>query len=258
MAARDSHLIAEVEDGVAWLTFDRPQRHNALTVEMSNATVDALARIAADDEIGVVALRGAGDAAFMSGADIEEQGAHPDAFRSAAHRMLETLGAFEKPVIALVDGYCLGGGLSVALQADVRIASDRATFGIPAARLGIGYPWNSVGPLVALIGAGAAADLLFTGRRIDAEEAQRLGIVQYVHSADEFDRRAHSYVEQIAANAPLSVQAAKKAIRLARPDPLADGLAELAVLLAQCEASEDYQEGQAAFGERRPPRFRGR
>lgn len=258
VAAIEPGLRVEIGAGVASLVFDRPERRNALTIAMSDAIVAALDRCADDDDVRVVTLRGAGGAAFMSGADIDEQGAEPDAFREAAHAMLAALAAFEKPVIAVIDGYCLGGGLSVALQADLRIAGATATFGVPAARLGIGYPWNSVGPLVSVVGAGAAADLLFTGRRIDAAEAARLGIVQQVHPVEELTDAARGLAEQIAANAPLSLRAAKAAIALARPKPTADELAALAAILARCEASADYQEGQAAFRERRPPEFRGR
>jgi len=258
VAAIEPGLRVEIGAGVASLVFDRPERRNALTIAMSDAIVAALDRCADDDDVRVVTLRGAGGAAFMSGADIDEQGAEPDAFREAAHAMLAALAAFEKPMIAVIDGYCLGGGLSVALQADLRIAGATATFGVPAARLGIGYPWNSVGPLVSVVGVGAAADLLFTGRRIDAAEAARLGIVQQVHPVEELTDAARGLAEQIAANAPLSLRAAKAAIALARPKPTADELAALAAILARCEASADYQEGQAAFRERRPPEFRGR
>jgi enoyl-CoA hydratase len=251
-------LRVEIGAGVASLVFDRPERHNALTIGMSNAIVAALNRSAEDEDIRIVTLRGSGGSAFMSGADIDEQGAHPDAFRRAAHGMLAALAAFEKPLLAVIDGYCLGGGLSVALQADIRVAGATATFGVPAARLGIGYPWNSVGPLVSLVGVGPAADLLFTGRRIDADEAARLGIVQRVHPVEELTEAARAVAEQIAANAPLSVRAAKAAVALARPKPTTDELSGLVAILARCEASADYQEGQAAFRERRPPEFRGR
>lgn len=258
MAAAESGLRVEVSNGIAALVFDRPTRHNALTIAMSDAIVGALDQCAADDDIRIVTLRGAGGSAFMSGADIDEQGAQPDAFREGAHAMLAALAEFEKPLLAVIDGYCLGGGLSVALQADIRVAGATATFGVPAARLGIGYPWNSVGPLVSLVGVGSAADLLFTGRRIDAAEAARLRIVQQVYPVEELNDAALTVAEQIAANAPLSVRAAKAAIALARPEPTADELSQLAAILARCEASADYQEGQAAFRERRPPEFRGR
>lgn len=257
MTATNSHLRVETEDGVGWLTFDRPERHNALTIEMSDAIVAALEQIAADDSVRVVALRGAGGVAFMSGADIKEQGALPEEFRLAAHRMLEFVGAFAKPVVAVIEGYCFGGGLSIALQADLRIAADTSTFAIPAARLGIGYPWHSVGPLVALVGPGVAADLLLTGRRINAFDAQRIGIVQHLYPAGEIESSARDFLAQIAANAPLSLSAAKTAIRLATPIPPADKIAELVAILNACERSDDYQEGQAAFRERRAPRFQG-
>jgi len=253
----ETPLRTQVDDGVGWLVFDNPARHNALTIEMARLGIEALAAFDADEGVRVIALRGAGERAFMSGADIGEQGREPDLFRETAHRFLDALAVAEKPVIAAISGYCLGGGVSVALQADLRVASDTGTFGVPAAKLGIAYPWNSIGPLVALVGPGFASDLLFTGRRIDAAEARAIGLVEHVLPSEGFEGAALEFASQIARNAPLSLRAAKAGIRATRPRPDAVEMADLAAMLRRCETSADYQEGQAAFRERRAPRFTG-
>lgn len=252
-----SQVRTETSSGIGWLTFDNEERHNALTMTMAGEVVAVLERYAADNDVRVIVIRGAGERAFMSGADINEQGREPDLFRHTAHHMLERLAAIDKPVVAMIRGYCFDGGVAVALQADIRVAADSSTFSIPAARIGIAYPWNSVAPLVTLVGSAAAADMLFTGRRLDVGEAREIGLVQRVYPGDRLRAEVEALVGQVAANAPLSVRASKAAIRACRPDPPTDELVRLDELLRVCEQSADYQEGQLAFRERREPRFAG-
>lgn len=242
-------LAVTDDGGVAWLTFDNVTRRNALTIAMCHSLLAELDRIERDPEVHVVVLGGAGDEAFMSGADISEQDdpAAPEAIAA----LYAALAAATKPLIAMVHGFCLGGGLATALEADLRIAAEGSLFGIPAARLGVGYPYDGVQRLVALVGPAVAADILYTGRRMTAEEALRAGLVQELHPRDALQARVAGVAATIAGNAPLTVRAAKAAIRGRDPE-------EVARLVAACRASEDLAEGRRAFFERRPPRFHGR
>jgi enoyl-CoA hydratase len=235
-------------DGVAWLTFDNAARRNALSMAMCRSLLAELARVEEDPAVGVVVLRGAGGEAFMSGADISEQ-EDPEAPKLITAFYAALAGA-SKPVLAMVEGFCLGGGLATALEADLRLATEGASFGIPAARLGIGYPFDGVQRLVGLVGPAVAADILYTGRRLTAEEALRAGLVQEVLPAGELEARVAQLAATIAGNAPLSIRAAKAAIR-------GRDRAEVDRLVAACRTSEDLAEGRRAFFEKRPPRFRG-
>jgi len=242
-------LQVAVGGGVAWLTFDNVARRNALTIAMCRSLLDELERIEEDPDVRVIVLRGAGDEAFMSGADIAEQD-DPAASRAIA-AFHAALRAASRPVIAMIHGFCLGGGLATALEADLRIAADDSVLGIPAARLGVGYPHESVRRLVDVAGPAVAADVLYTARQVRAQEALRLGLVQEVLPRERLEARVTRLAATIAANAPLTIRAAKAAIRGDDPD-------EVARLVALCRYSEDLAEGTRAFFERRPPRFRGR
>jgi enoyl-CoA hydratase/carnithine racemase len=260
-ATTAGQVTCERRDGVAVVTFDHIRRHNALTQAMSEAANVLFATLAEDPEVRVVVLRGAGERAFMSGTDIDEQ--DDDAGRASslaeATKMIAAVGDLPMPVIAAVRGYCLGAGVAVATQADLRLASDDAVFGLPATRLGLVYPYNDIARLTALTGPGVAAELLLTGRRARADEALRWGLVQAVHAPNALDDAAMTLASAIALNAPLSLRAAKRGVRVAA-DAAHDGKrrAEVDRLIAACFASEDYVEGRAAFHERRTPRFTGR
>jgi enoyl-CoA hydratase/carnithine racemase len=266
-------LTTERDGTVATITFRNEERHNALTPAMSRALGAAVASLRADAGVRVVVVRGAGDRAFMSGADIgslpdDAPGAPgaPDApgAPAADRRAAFTAGGpgvllqLPQPVLALVHGWCLGGGLLTALCCDLRIAADDATFGIPAVRLGVGYPYVGTEVLVQRAGAAAAAEILLTGERFDAGAAQRLGLVHRVVPKADLDGVVADLAATMGANAPLSMAAAKVAIAAVAGGSQPADVATAEAAIAACWRSEDLREGRAAFAERRSPRFQGR
>jgi enoyl-CoA hydratase/carnithine racemase len=257
-------LLAEVAGHIATVAFNNPAKRNALSADMRAALPPLLAALDADGDVRVIVVTGAGDKAFASGADISEFGAQRTApgDRAAYDRgqaaLADAWAAVSKPVIAMIRGFCLGGGLVTALGADIRIASDDSQFGIPAARLGLGYGFTGVTALMSLIGPARTAEVLFSARRFPADEALRMGLVNQVVPAAALQETVYGLAEAIAGNAPLTVTAAKAAIREAgRPAGERD-LARVAALVEACFRSADYREGQQAFADKRPPAFTGR
>ena len=257
-------LLVEVSGHVATVTFNNPAKRNALSAEIRTALPGLLTALNADPDVRVIVLTGAGGKAFASGADISEFGAQrtsPSA-RAAYDRvqgaMLAACASLDKPFIAMIRGFCMGGGLLTALQADIRIASDDSQFGIPAARLGLGYGFSGVTALMKLIGPSWTAEMLFSARRFSAAEALQMGLVNRVVPADDLREAVLGLADSIASNAPLTVAAAKAAIReAARPADTRD-LAQVQAMAEACYGSADYLEGQRAFAEKRPPVFTGR
>jgi len=251
-------------DGIAVMTFNNPERHNALSVEMRQAIVDALPGLDADPAVRVLITTGAGDRAFMSGADISEFGerrtavdarADYDAGMAAIGRAWTT---FSKPIIAMIRGYCMGGGVLTALQADLRFAATDAVFAVPAAKLGLGYGIGGVHALREAVGPAWTAEILFSARRLSAEEALRAGLVSRVVEPSQLLDETMTLARSIASNAPLTVAACKAALReLAKPEASRHTEA-VTQMVEACFVSEDYLEGQRAFAEKRPPRFTGR
>jgi enoyl-CoA hydratase len=257
-------LLVEVNGHVAIVTFNNPAKRNALSADMRAALPDLLAALNADRDVRVVVVTGAGDKAFVSGADISEFGAQrtsPDARASydrAQAAVSDAWAGMDKPVIAMIRGFCIGGGLLTAMQADIRIASDDSQFGIPAARLGLGYAFSGVTALMNLIGPSWAAEMLFSARRFSAAEALQMGLVNRVVPADGLREAVLDLADGIAGNAPLTVAAVKAAIREAtRPAERRD-VARVEAMVEACFRSADYLEGQHAFAEKRPPTFTGR
>lgn len=249
--------------GVAWVVLRNPSRLNAVRLEMWQALPEAVRRLDADPTVRVLVLRGAGSAAFASGADISEFSTHRgDAASAAAYEgvtatAFAALLAVEKPVVAMIQGVCIGGGLAIAACADLRLASDDARLALPAARLGLGYHQSGVERLVALLGPAAAAELFFTARQYTAADALQIGLVNRVVPAAELRGFTERYVGDIAGNAPLTLRAAKRAILETQRPPAARDPAAVAQLIAACFESADYAEGVRAFLEKRRPRFRG-
>jgi enoyl-CoA hydratase/carnithine racemase len=257
-------MLAHSDGATGWITFNNPDRHNAISLEMWRGLAEALEQFAADDTVRSVVMQGAGEKAFVSGADISEF----DSKRSSAAQKAEYgeiaalanrgLATFEKPIIGLIRGYCIGGGLATALAADVRFATPDSRFGIPAARLGLGYDYPGIAKLARVVGPSAARDILFSARFMKAEEALRIGLINFIVERSEIDAAVQAYADKIAANAPLTLRAAKAAIdAFERGGRDADVTAVQAQVDA-CFDSEDYKEGRLAFREKRPPQFVGR
>jgi enoyl-CoA hydratase/carnithine racemase len=258
------YMKAEVADGIGWMTFNNPERHNAMKLAMNEAVAEILTSFQADDEVRVVVMQGAGGKAFVSGADISEFEAHRstpegrerfDAIAAAAGQAFASL---EKPLIAKIRGYCMGGGLATSLQADIRITADDGQFGVPAARLGLGYGFAGIQKLIGLIGPAMTSEVMMTARRFSAEEALAMGLVNRVVPAADLDATVTELAAQIAANAPLTVKAAKAAVKEAMNDPDRRDLDRVATMVEACFNSEDYVEGRRAFMEKRPANFKGR
>jgi len=257
-------LLAHVEDGVGWLVFNNPERLNAVNFAMKQAIPAIVEAFEADDEVRVVVISGTGDRAFVSGADVTEFGelrSTPEAIQvydEVTNRMWDSLRNLAKPMIALVRGFALGGGLETALRADMRIAAENAEFGIPAVKIGLGFGFDHTEELVRVIGPTHTADLLLTGRRMGAEEAARVGLVNRVVPLDEIERVVRELAVEIAANAPLAVRTVKANLQTSHLPEHERDRAHLAALSAECYASDDYAEGRRALAEKRRPQFSGR
>jgi enoyl-CoA hydratase/carnithine racemase len=257
-------MLADTEDGVGLVTFNQPEKLNAMSVDMWQGLGEILDMFEADPAVRVVVLTGAGHRAFVSGADISQfESQRADSNAQLEYDRLTTAGraklaAFPKPVIARIRGYCLGGGLAIAMQADLRIAAVDSQFGIPAARLGIAYGFDMVHRLVSLVGPAYARTLLYTGQRIDASEAQRIGLVNVVVPDQDLSNTVVDLARTMADNAPLSLRAMKLAVGEAVKGPSERNMDAVNAAIAACFDSEDYKEGRTAFRDKRPPRFKGR
>lgn len=257
-------VVVEREGALAWIVFDHPERRNAISADMWRALPDAVRALDADDAVRVVVMRGAGEAAFVSGADISEfesartGGDAAAGYDRATARAFDALTGLSKPLLAMVHGFCIGGGMATALAADLRYAADDAVFAIPAARLGLGYHMAGLEALSALVGPSAAKEIVFTARRYGAADALRIGLVGAVYAKPSLEAEVRAIAAQIADNAPLTVRAAKLALRELAREPGERDAAAVAAAIRACFESADYREGVRAFLEKRRPRFEGR
>jgi enoyl-CoA hydratase/carnithine racemase len=257
-------MLSTQDDGVGLITFNQPERRNAMSIEMWEGLGAILDEFREDGSVRVVILTGAGPKAFVSGADIsqfEKNRSNADAQReydrlTSAGR--EKLAAFPKATIARIRGFCLGGGLAIAMQTDLRIAAVDSEFGIPAARLGIAYGFDGLTKLVDLVGPAHARMILYTGTRIDAREAERIGLINKAVENEELNDTVLDLARTIADNAPLSIAASKLTIGEVLKDREERDLEAMRRATAACFDSADYREGRTAFMEKRRPRFQGR
>jgi enoyl-CoA hydratase len=256
-------MIAEKADGIGWMTFNQPERRNAISHEMRVAILQILEDFENDDAVRVIVMTGAGDKAFVSGSDIskgEKGGATPQQLEEqgqVSERMRQRYETVSKPLIAMIRGFCLGGGVATALQADLRIAADDAQFGVPAARLGNAYNWDYTRKLVEIVGPARAKEILLTAKRYSAAEALQMSLVHQVVPGTELEATVRALAASIADNAPLSLRAAKVMVDEAARDAGERDMAAVEAMRKLCLNSDDFREGRRAFMEKRKPVWTG-
>ncbi len=257
-------MAARKDKHVGWITFNNPARHNAVSLEMWQGLADIATDFAADPNIRVVVVHGAGEKAFVSGADISEFADQRDSaeatarYDRVAQQGIQALKTLNKPTLAMIQGYCIGGGVAVALNCDIRIASDNARFAVPAAKLGLGYEYDGVRKLVDVVGPSFAQEIFFTARQFSAPEALAMGLINRMVPKDDLASYVQQYADTIAANAPMTVASIKTIVgEIVKDESLRD-VALCDRVVAQCFDSADFIEGRTAFMEKRPPVFTGR
>jgi enoyl-CoA hydratase len=263
--ATTEKLLLHKDGPIGWITFNQPEKRNAVSQEMWQAMPEYVADLAADPAIRVVILRGAGETAFVAGADISQfkdrrrNAADEEEYRRISGAGGESLARLGKPLVAMIHGFCIGGGVSIAITCDLRIAADDARFGIPAARLGLGYHYKGMERLMSLIGPAYTKELFFTARTdFTARDALRMGLVNQVVPKADLERFTRDYALTMSRNAPLTQRSAKASVeQLLKPEAQRD-YALLDKLIKDCFDSQDYQEGVKAFSEKRRPQFQGR
>ena len=260
----ENPILVEHEPPLGWMIINRPQRRNALNFPAWQGILAAVNELTADPAVRVIIRRGVTPEAFISGADISEFPSHranaeqARIYRSAPGNATNAMVTCPKPIVAMIAGICIGGGLQVALSCDIRIAARGTRFGIPAARLGLAYPLDGVLSLAQVAGPANARDILMSARIFDAEEALHMGLIHRLVEAGELESNVRDYATRMAANAPLTMAAAKATIREGLKEGADRDLKKISAMVAQCFDSEDYKEGVHAFLEKRQPRFQGR
>ena len=261
--AQTDKMLSRKDGHVGYVIFNNPERRNAVSLEMWEATARILDEFDRDKDVRVVVLTGAGDKAFVSGADIsrfEDERANEEAivrYNQTVERANTAVYDFPKPTIAMIRGYCVGGGVGLALSCDLRICSDDSRFAVPAAKLGLGYPFHGLKKLVDVVGISFAKEIFYTARQFDAEEARVMGLVNRVVPASELDAYVKNYAQMIGENAPLTIATTKFTIGEVVKDEGKRDLAKSAAMVKQCFESKDYTEGRRAFMEKRKPVFTG-
>jgi enoyl-CoA hydratase len=257
-------LIAKKDGAIGWVIFNNPEKRNAMSLEMYEATAAVMNAYAKDPEVRVVILKGAGDKAFISGADISqfkdrrgtlEQVRAGEAISEGCNKAIREC---PKPTIAMIRGYCMGGGAGIAIACDMRIAADDSRFGVPAAKLSVGYRFAGIRRLAELVGPAYTAEIFYTGRQFSAQEALAMGLVNRLLPAAELEQYVMDYAATLAGNAPLTLAAVKQCLIELRKDPAERDLDLCQQMVEACFTSQDYIEGRTAFMEKRKPAFKGK
>jgi enoyl-CoA hydratase len=260
----DGKILQGVTDGVGVITFNNPAKRNAMSLDMWEGLGSALIELRDNDDVRVVIMVGSGDKAFVSGADISQfekvrhNAAASEEYSKKSEAQRALLANYPKPIIACIRGFCLGGGMQVAMAADIRIASDNSQFGIPAAKLGIAYGYDGLRHLVSLVGPSWARLIMYTGMKIDSAEALRIGLVDRVSPDAELWDATMEIARTISGNAPLAIKAAKITIAQVLKDPDKRDMNAVKQVGTDCMDSQDFREGRQAFMEKRKPKFTGR
>ena len=256
-------MLSRVEEGVGYITFNNPEKHNAVSIEMWDALEKILDEFRLSKDIRVIVLNGAGGKSFVSGADIskfDKERSSKEAvlsYNKRTQKVYELLETFPKPTIAMIDGYCIGGGLNLAVCCDIRICSEKSKFAMPAAKLSLGYPFSSIKRLFDVMGPGMAKHFMFTAEKISAGEALACGLVQKLVSEENIETYVRDYALTISQNAPLTIKAMKQIGIEILKNPDERDLLLCEQLASACFDSEDYKEGRKAFMEKRKPNFKG-
>jgi len=257
-------IIAEKDGHIGWLTFNQPEKRNAVSLDMWQAVPTVLAEFEADPAIRVIVLKGAGNKAFVAGADISEFEKVRDSAKNVAFyneesaRANQTLCEINKPTIAMIRGVCVGGGVGITLNCDMRIASEDSRFAVPAAKLGLGYGHDGLKQLVDVVGPAHAKEIFYTARLFSANEALRMGLINRVVPINLLEAYVRDYCQSIAQNAPLTINSVKKIVAQIVDHDNPTDVDYCAQLVKECFDSEDYVEGRTAFMQKRKPEFKGR
>jgi enoyl-CoA hydratase len=260
----DGKILQSVTDGVGVITFNNPAKRNAMSLDMWEGLGSALIGLRDNDDVRVVIMVGSGDKSFVSGADISQfekvrhNAAASEEYSKKSEAQRALLANYPKPIIACIRGFCLGGGMQVAMAADIRIASDNSQFGIPAAKLGIAYGYDGLRHLVSLVGPSWARLIMYTGMKIDSAEALRIGLVDRVSPDAELWDATMEIARTISGNAPLAIKAAKITIAQVIKDPDKRDMKAIKQVGTDCMDSQDFREGRRAFMEKRKPKFTGK
>jgi enoyl-CoA hydratase/carnithine racemase len=264
MQLKTDRMVAQKEGAIGWITFNNPARHNAVSMAMWEALHEIVDAYAADPEVRVIVVKGAGEKAFVSGADISEfeekrsSAETTSIYNARSQAANHALKDVDKPTIAMIRGYCVGGGVSLALSCDMRIAAEGSTFAVPAAKLGLGYEFEGVRKLVDVVGPAFAREIFYTARQFSAQEALAMGLVNRLVPADGLESYVRDYATTIAANAPLTVSSIKTLVAQVLKDESDRDVRLCEEVVDRCFASADYVEGRQAFMEKRKPKFQGR